>query len=305
MSPQPSLRIYLLLAAVIFVWGISWPINKIGIAYITPIWFVALRVSIGAITMFGVVIALKKLIIPTRRDLPIILVIGVLQITLFLLFISLGLVHVNAGRSAILVYTTPLWVMPIAVFVFKEKATGLKWLGFFLGISGVLILFNPTEMDWSNHEGIYGNAILFLASFCWAIAIICTRNMKWHHTPLELISWQLLLAAIPLIMTACIMDPPSRFQINFTLLSCVLFTGTFATAFAYWAVVMISKELPSITVSLSFLAVPVIGLIGSAIFLHEVITPTIFIAMIAILSGVGAVGISEKRLRKKTEIRMD
>lgn len=59
---------------------------------------------------------------------------------IFVLLINVGLHLVEAGRSAILVYTTPIWVTPIAIFIFKEKAGFLKWLGLVLGIAGIIVL---------------------------------------------------------------------------------------------------------------------------------------------------------------------
>jgi drug/metabolite transporter (DMT)-like permease len=195
--------------------------------------------------------------------------------------------------------------MPLAVFVFKEKTTGLKWLGFILGLIGVIILFNPSEINWSNHQVLFGNGILLIASFSWAIAILCSRNMKWHHTPLELISWQLTIGAILLLITAFWIDPPKTVVLNMTLINALLFSGIFATAFAYWGVTVISKELPSTTASLSFLAVPVVGLIFSALILHEPITPTILFAMLTILFGIVCVAFSGKRSKNKIDMRMD
>lgn len=306
MRTDTPVKIYILLFSVILIWGISWPINKIGLQYVSPLWFAAMRLSVGAVTMFIVVFALKKLKIPTRKDIPLLLVIGVLQVAIFMLCINVGLKHVNAGRSAILVYTTPLWVMPLAILFFKEKASLGKWLGFFLGIGGILILFNPAEIDWSSHEVWLGNGILLGASFVWAISMLCTRNMHWHHSPLQLIPWQLAIGAILLWIYAFSMDSFNLLTWHLHSIEAVIFTGVFATAFAYWGAIVISKELPSITASLSFLGVPVCGLIFAAFILGEPITPSILLAMLAILAGIACVALSGKRSKTpKIDVRID
>lgn len=302
-SSRSDFKIYLLLVFLILIWGISWPITKIGLQYMPPIWFAAFRMIIGMLCMFVLVISIGKWMIPSRKDMPIILVMGLLQMALFMTLINLGLHYVNAGRSAILVYTTPIWVMPLAILFFKEKATWLKWTGFFLGILGVVTLFSPWGINWSDPQVIFGNGILLLAALCWAIAILCARNMKWHHTPLQLLPWQLLLGTIPVVLIAAFTTPFTVIQWNYTLISILLFIGGLGTAFAYWATLMISKELPSITVSLSFLAVPIAGLIFSAWLLNEPITGAIVVAMILILNGIACVALSGRW--KKKEIRLD
>jgi drug/metabolite transporter (DMT)-like permease len=306
-SKQPyNPNIYFILIIIILVWGISWPINKIGLQYMPPLWFATMRTFIGMITMFTVVITSGKLIFPKKNDLLLISIIGFLQIAIFMILINLGLQYVDASRSAILVYTTPIWVMPLAILFFHEKATHLKWIGFILGLSGILMMFTPWEINWSNSNELLGNGFLLLAALCWAISILCARNMKWSRTPFELISWQLLVGTIPIVIIASNQGPSfTTIQWNVTLIGCLLFSGIFSTALAYWGSIKISKELPSTTVSLSFLGVPVVGYICSIIILKEPITLTLIIAMIFILSGIVLTMLSGKQQAKKDKLRID
>src|SRR3990167_5096291 len=196
-----SFKIYVLLFLLTLIWGLSWPISKIGLHYLSPIWFAALRLLIGMLSMFIVVIITGQCMIPTKKDMPIIIVMGIFQMALFMLLVNVGLHYVNAGRSAMLVYTTPIWVMPIAIFIFHEKVNLFKWLGLILGMLGIVILFNPYEIDWSNHEVLFGNGLLLLAALCWAMSILCARHMTWPHSPLKLIPWQLLIGTTPVLLT--------------------------------------------------------------------------------------------------------
>lgn len=287
--------IYLILVAIILIWGFSWPISKIGLQYIPPMWFTAFRILIGTICMFFIVILMKKFTLPTRRAIPLIAVMGLIQIATFMTLINLGLQYVDAGRSAILAYTTPLWVIPLAVFFFDERTSWQKWLGFLLGLTGILILFTPWEVDWKNHAELFGNGLLLLAALSWAVCMLCARHMHWHHSPLELISWQLLLANVPVWIMALLLEPHPAIILNWSLIFCLLYLGIFATALAYLGTMIVSKELPSVTISLCFLAVPITGLISSAYMLNEVITLSIFTAMIFILGGIVCVALSKSK----------
>lgn len=287
------IRVYILLIITVLIWGLSWPICKIGLRSMPAIWFAATRAGIGAVSMFIIVILSKKFIIPSKCDLPILAVMGFVQVAMFMTLITVGLHYVSAGRSAILVYTTPLWVMPVAIFFFKEKATPLKWVGFVLGVFGIVILFGPWEMDWTNHDVILGNALLMLAALCWAFCMLCARHMQWHHAPFELISWQLLLGAIPILMVALLRQPHVVVEWNYELVFSLLYAGVLGTAVAYWGTMVVSKELPNVTSSLSFLAVPVSGLLFSALIINESITISMWVAMLFILSGLLCVALSK------------
>lgn len=296
MIRQPSLsRLYTLFATVILIWGLSWPINKMGVEYINPIWFATFRLILGTLSMFILVAALKRFIIPTRKDLPLILTLGFFQMGLFTLLINVGLFYVDAGRSAILTYTTPFWILPIAVLFFHEKLSRLKLVGFLLGLVGVLTLFSPWSIDWSDQDVVLGNGLLLLAAISFGISLLCARNMTWHRPAIELLPWQLLVGIIPVSLLSIIIAPNPEFTFNQTAVFSLLYTGILGTGFAYWCSNIVSKELPSITVSIGFLGVPICGLLSSALILHEPITASLKIALFCIPCGVLCVTLGNKQ----------
>ena len=50
----------------------------------------------------------------SRRDIPIVLSVGLFQMTFFFVLTNMGLGYLPAGRSAVLAYTTALWLAPLA-----------------------------------------------------------------------------------------------------------------------------------------------------------------------------------------------
>lgn len=292
---QSSLsKVYTLFATVILIWGLSWPMNKMGMQFIPPIWFATFRLLIATGAMFVLVGCLRRLVLPTRQDLPLILTIGIFQMGFFTLFINLGLFYVDAGRSAILTYTTPFWVLPVAVLFFKEQLSFLKILGFLLGMIGVMVLFSPWSIDWTDPEQLLGNGLLLLAAISFGIALLCARNMKWHRSAIELLPWQLLVGAIPLLVIAFIQDPKPDIQMNSTAIITLAYTGVLGTAIANWFSTIVCKELPSVPVSLGFLGVPICGLLFSTLILNEPLTIAIKIAMFFIPAGLFCVALGKK-----------
>ncbi len=287
-------RVYVLFATIILIWGLSWPMNKIGMQTIAPIWFATFRLLIATIAMFVLVGGLKKLVLPTRQDFPLILSIGIFQMGFFTLLINLGLFYVDAGRSAILTYTTPFWVLPVAVLFFKEQVSFLKILGFVLGMIGVLTLFSPWSIDWSDREQLLGNGLLLLAAISFGIALLCARNLKWHRSAIELLPWQLLVGTIPVVIIAFIQAPEPDIQLNSTAVVTLVYTGILGTAIANWFSTIVCKELPSVSVSVGFLGVPISGLLFSTLILNEPLTSAIKIAMLFIPAGLFCVALSKK-----------
>lgn len=289
MKTQSKLSVYLVLLILIIVWALSWPVSKIGFGYISPLWFGTLRIIISLVVIVGLLLVRRQLFWPKPADWPLILSLGIFQMGIFMVLINLGLAHVPAGRSAILTYTTPLWVVPIAVFWFKESWSIFKLIGLLLGVFGLILLFSPWEVNWHDRNALVGNALLISAAISWAIAILAARYSRWHSTPLLLLPWQLLIALVIVLVTAILFEPKPTVHWNLTLLATLFYTGIFATAFGYWSAITVSKQLPATTTSLAMLGVPICGLLFAHWILSEALTITTLTALCAIVLGLGCI----------------
>lgn len=285
MTTRIDLRILALFSFIVLSWGLAWPINKIGLTYMSPLWYTAIRLVVGMLTMTILVVAVNKFTLPSRKDIPLIAVIGLLQISIYILLTNIGLAYLPAGRSSLLAYTTPIWVMPAATIFFNEKSGWLKWAGFTLAVAGLGLLMSPWDLNWNNTDVLFGSAMLILASLCWAISILCVRYMHWSKSPLELVPWQLLAGAIPIVIYAWIKEPGVHIHWNVPLALSLIYTGFLVTGLSYWCGVIINKELPASVLSLGFLAVPVFSLLVSALFMHEAINLATGTAMGLIFMG--------------------
>ena len=296
LSDPSRTRAYALLPIVILIWGANWPAVKFGLAYLPPIWFATLRTALGAACLFAFLAVTKRLAWPTRRDLPILLSVAILQVAMFQPLTNLGLQQVAAGRAAVLVYTTPLWVAPGAVLFLGERLTPLKIGGLVCGLAGIAVLFNPLALDWSNSDVVLGSLLLMGASVVWGVAILHVRAHQWHLSPLQLTPWQLLIGLGFLLVIALVLEGPLDAEWNAVSIGLVLYNGPVASAFGYWAATTISRALPAITTSLSFLGVPAVGIIGSLVFLGEWPDAALLGGFGLILVGVTLVNVADRRM---------
>lgn len=179
-----------LLVLIVLVWGVNWPLSKMILAYVSPLWFVSYRMALGAATMFAIqALRPEGITLPKAGDFPVIATVGLAQMAGMLSLMNLGLTYVPAGRSSIVCYTTPLWVVPGAILALGERITVQKFLALLVGLAGIGFLFNPSGFDWNDRRAIIGNGYLLAASAVWAGAIIHVRAHRWHGTPLALTPW--------------------------------------------------------------------------------------------------------------------
>lgn len=272
-APQPSQRsAVLLLIAVIVIWGVNWPILKIGLVYIAPLTFAAFRLALGALCMFALLAWRGELSLPTREDMPVVLSVGLLQLAAFLICINLGLEHVDASRSAILSYTTMIWVTPAAIWLLGERFSWLKIMGVLCGIAGIAVMFNPAGFDWSDHAALLGNGYLLAGAFAWAVSILHVRAHRWRQSALVLAPWQMLIGLLPTLALALLWESDRTIEWTPTFAAVLFFNGPIATAFAVWAWISVNRGLPAIVSSMGSLGVPVAGAIFSIVMLGEHVT---------------------------------
>ncbi|MBB3237314.1 drug/metabolite transporter (DMT)-like permease [Phyllobacterium endophyticum] len=232
--------------------------------------------------------------LPKRDDLPFIATIGILQMMVFTVLGAVAMTHLPAGRSAILSYTTLLWVTPASIFFFHERVPALRIGGIALAALGVAILVNPFAIDWTDAGVVNANVMLLAASLCWAGCILHLRYFKAASSAIALAPWQLLVATGLLVPIAFIFEGPFTGDGSTTFIATTLFIGPVATAFCFAAVNAASTWLPATTMSTAMLGVPVTGVALSLALLGESMTLPLAAGSIAILAGIAVNAISPR-----------
>jgi len=288
-----------LLVIVVVAWGTNWPVTKMIVHDMSPLWSTASRCAVAAGAVVPLLWATGSFVIPRRGDMPVVLSTGLLHMGAFSALVAAGLQFVPAGRAIVLGYTTPIWVAVGARIFLSEAITPRRAVGITIGLAGLAVIFGSRGFDWSDHNALFGSGLLLTAAFCWAANIVYVRAHNWISTPLQLVFWQLLLAAVVLSAVAMITEGVPRIKWSVRLAGLVLYSGIVCTALAHWAMSMVNRSLPAITTSLGLLATPVLGIISAAMVLNEPIEPSLFLAMALIVGGIalGTEKQASKRLR--------
>lgn len=286
MSPSARRQGILALIIVIVAWGLTWPVNKVVLATLSPLWAVTLRSAIATIALFALTAWRGRITAPPRQDLPVLLSITLLHMVGFNLLTSWGLGLVPTGRTVVLAYTTPLWVAPGAALFLGEPLTARSAVGVLVGLAGLVTLLNPLALDWSDREVVLGHLAILAGALLWAISILHIRAHRWVSTPFALIPWETLLATALLIPVALLTTPPSPADWSAPFVLLLLYLGIVGTAVAYWATATASRLLPAVTTSVGLLATPVVSVITATLWLGEPLTLSLVVAIVLVLGGV-------------------
>jgi drug/metabolite transporter (DMT)-like permease len=287
MGPPSSTKTAIaLFAFVVVAWGLNWVVMKVIVEQVTPLWAVAIRTSVAVVVLVPALFASGQLAIPRRGDLPIVLVISLFHMVIFAALMTAGLKYVPVGRSIVLGYTTPLWVAPAAWLLLKEAMPPRRIFGIFLGLAGLLFMFNPRSFNWHDRSALLGNGLLLLSALSWSVSILYTRAHHWILTPFQLVLWEALLAASILTVLAFVFEGAPRIAWNPKLAVAFAYSGAIGTALGFWAMAVVNRQVPATTTSLGVLATPIIGLAISALFLGERIDAGLIASTAMILLGI-------------------
>lgn len=262
-TPLPRSGIIALIA-LCAVWGYTWVILKEGMRYADPWDYAVLRALPGALLLFAwAKLRGESLRLQSPRH---VLLLGLWQTTGFNAFVSLALVSGSAGKTAVLVYAMPFWIMLLAWPVLGERIRGLQWLAVALSAAGLVLVLEP----WSLNSTWTSNVMAVLSGVSWAVAAVLTR--RWRHLlnvgTLALTAWQMLLGSLVLVVLAFFLsDRPVHWTPYFGfLIGYATLVGT-VLGWALWFYVL--KLLPAGIAGLSIMAIPAIGVLSARLQLNE------------------------------------
>lgn len=256
-------RLLLALALLAMIWGYNWVVMKKSLMFMGPFDFNAVRMFLGGLILFAYM--LSKGISLKPKQVPFTILLGLFQTAAGTGLIIWALVNGGAGKTAILVYTMPFWIMLFAWPILSEKIYGANWLPVIMGFAGLVLLLEP----WSL-KSVASEILAVLAGICWAIGAVIIKLMqrKPDFDILSLTTWQFLYGSVPLIVVAFVI--PSR-PVNWTpyLVAAIAYNAVIVCAFAFLLWTFIMQKLPAGIAGMGTLAVPVIGITSSLIELGE------------------------------------
>jgi drug/metabolite transporter (DMT)-like permease len=261
-------------------WGYTWVVAKQGLAYAPPFAFAAERCVGGAVALF---IALKLLGKPLRLPAPgATLGIGLTQVAGFMVFQTWALVEGGPGKTAVLIFTMPIWTLLLGWPLLGERVRGKQWLAAASTLAGLLLIIAPWDLQTSPLSKLLG----VLAALCWAIGTILIKRLR-RQQPVDLLTltaWQMVLGCVPLVGLALLVpEAPTRWEpAYFGILS---FMSVISTGLCWWLWIYVLDRVPAWEASLSVLGTPVVAIISSRLSFGEAFKPTELGGMLLIGSG--------------------
>lgn len=266
-TPMNKQKLALLaLVAMAIVWGYNWVVMKKVLAYVGPFDFTAYRTSLGALALLIVLWGKRESAQVVRKAWLRIAVLGILQTGFFSLLIQLALLQGNAGKSSILTYTMPFWVIPMAWVAFGERVRGLQWVAISMAAAGLIFILQP----WASRGSLASEGYALAAGFCWAVAAMVAKWIKrdFDIPALHLTAWQMLCGALALTLCSALVPEQSVTPAPY-FFAALFYNALLATSLAWFLWLFALQHLSAGVAGMTALGVPVVSVLAGWLELGE------------------------------------
>lgn len=243
------------LACLSLIWSYNWIVMKQALRYTGPFEFAALRSVFGTLVLFSVLLLRRESLRPPPL-LPTVLI-GLVQAMAFPMLVQWALVEGGAGKTALLAYTMPFWLVLLSWVLLAERPGMRLQLGLGVAGAGLLLVLEP----WLGFGNARSSALALVAGLCWAIGVVLSKRVfqRGGVSAVSLTAWNMLIGTLGLVLVSlCVDERPiewSNYLIGALVYNAVLASGL---AWLMWSYVV--ERLPSNVAGLSSLVIPIAGI---------------------------------------------
>ena len=261
------------------VWGLNFPVTKLGLAAIDPLLLTALRFTLAALPW---VFFVKRPPIAIKWLAAYGLIFGVAMWALINLGIEWG---VPPGTAALLIQFSAFFTMGWGVLLFREQLSYAQMLGMGLAVLGLIsiILASPGQGT------TLGYALLLVSALSWSIGNVIIKQSKVREM-FAFVVWASVFPPLPLLLLTWLAHGSAPFtalvtHFEWVALFSLLFQVYAATHFCYWGWNLLLREYPVSRVAPLSLLIPVFGVAGSMLILGHRVGASEGVSIALILSA--------------------
>ena len=283
-----------LLVVLTLVWGLNWPVMKLGVsgspahpAAYPPLTFRALSMLLGLPVLAGVMLVLRVPLALPREFWPALLRLAVPNMMVWHSIAIVAVQALSSGRAAILGYSMPIFSALWGRLLFGERLGARQAWGVAAATLGVVLLL-ANEFGRLAGAPLAALAMLFAAGV-WAYGTHQLRRAALPAPLLTVVFWMTALTTVLICALAFVFErdrwqvPPAH--VAWTIAYNAV--GVFAFAHAAWF--YLARSLPPVASTVSVMLIPVLGTFSGALALNEALHWQDFAAMLLMVFAIAAV----------------
>jgi drug/metabolite transporter (DMT)-like permease len=263
------------------IWGYHWAVMKIGLYYCGALTYSAIRCIVAAPIMLAV---MKLQGHSLRLKAPgWAVLIGIVQTAGNFGIGAIAVKFGEAGRSAVLTYTMPFWVMVFSYLFLHDRAGPRRWIAALMAVAGILVV------AFASGRAQLGPVLLaLLGGICWGGGVVLyQRALRLHNDESTVFAaWQLLIGGLAMAVFIPVFSGEGAIQWTAPFILSITYTTLLATAVAVYLWFLLLSRLEAGTAAFGVLLAPAIALVSSWAQLQERPAPIEALGLAVILAAI-------------------
>lgn len=276
------------------IWGASFIFIKVGVTQLHPTWVAAFRLIAGTLTLLAILYLTGQRLPRDRRLWLHMLVPGVLGSAVPFTLFGFGEERVASVVAGIWNATTALWVLPVAVLVFRtERFTTRAAVGLGLGFIGVVTVLGP--WDSTGTSSLSGQLMCAAAAACYGVSIpYLKRFVTGRPGPagppsgVALATLQCLIGGVAATIAALVFagPPPAPTALSWPVIGSMLLLGIFGSGIAFALNMRVIATAGASTAAYVTYLIPLVATLLGIVVLDETLTWNQPVGAAVVLIGV-------------------
>jgi drug/metabolite transporter (DMT)-like permease len=223
------------------------------------------RLLVGSVAL-GIVLLMRGWTMPSRRDWPGLVVIGVLWFGLYNVALNAGELRVDAGTAAMLIQLSPVLVAVLAAVFLGERATPALGVGLLVAFGGVVLIATSTS-DHGQRDPL-GVFLCLVSAAAYAVSLIFQKPLVSRLSAIEVTWIACTVGALVCLPFAAGLARDAA-DASASDIAWVLYLGVFPTAIAFSTYAFALTSMSAGNLSVTTYLVPPITVLLSWVLLSE------------------------------------
>jgi drug/metabolite transporter (DMT)-like permease len=268
------------------VWGLSWPVTKVGLRDCDPILFASLRSLVGGLFLYGWRSFKKDKEPLDAHALWVAFLSGTCWVGIPMAFTAWALLYINIGLGAIIQSTTPFFVAICAYYLLGEKQFSFAKIGgLVVGFLGIVVLFSDKPItDFTSMTVLAGLAIL-VPSVLNGFGQVYARKHFKGADQFGFMTAILIIAGLETLPFSFLRGLP-RIDLTLDFVLSTLYLGIMASAIPFAVYFSLLVRVDIVILSMVGYVIPVIAVASGIVWFGESMSPSEIVGSILVILGV-------------------
>ena len=276
------------LVGITLMWGINWPMMKIALREVSPMYFRGVTMGLGAVWLFFYFRFQGLRLWPAnRREWRDIVLLGIPNMFLWHALSILGVMSLPSGRASILGFTMPVWTVVIGVMFMGAQFTPriiaavvatLAAIGLLISHEFTVLQGQPMGILWME-----------LGALSWAVGTLWMRRISFTMPVQSLTVWMMLISSPMILLVGASTETWPTWELSPLAWGSLAYAVLINYGFAQIIWFGMARDLPPATSAMSIMAVPVVGTLSASLLIGELPHWQDYAAMVCVVLAIAAV----------------